>query len=80
MIWLAKNWRLVLAIAAALVVFIALIWIDQRGYDRGYQTHEAEIAKNEKVRTDDASRADENARRCALDPACLMSDDGFKRD
>lgn len=79
MTWLIKNWRLVLAIAAAVAVFFALIWVDQRGYDRGYQTHQAEIAKQEKERTNAANRADDDARRCAGDPACLMSDDGYQR-
>lgn len=74
--------NLKLVIAAAVLAALALAgWrIGDRAYDRGYGARVAEEAAVIKERTDAATRADDDARRCAADPGCRLQDDGYRRD
>lgn len=78
--WCKANWKLV----AAGLVLAALAWgawqIDAAATDRCEAGFEAREARHLKEQTNAANAADDAARRCAGDPACRLSDDGYRRD
>lgn len=78
--WISASWRIVLACVAAVAIFGALAWWDHRAYQRGYDAYKSEAEHAERERTNAANHADDDARKCALDPDCRMRDDGFRRD
>ncbi|MEP9368645.1 hypothetical protein [Xanthobacter sp. VNH20] len=82
--WALANWKLVAAGAAFVAVIGALaaagITINNRAYERGYATHQAEQAVISQEKTNAANRADDAAARCALDPDCRLRDDGYRRE
>lgn len=77
---LFANWRILLTLLAPILLAIIAWGIDGHGYDRGYAARVAEEATIIRERTDAANRADDDARRCAADPACRLSNDGWRRD
>lgn len=74
------NWKLVLVGLALLGAGALVLKINNDAYDRGYAAYQAEVAAATREKTDAANRADSDAARCSLDPACRLRDDGFKRD
>lgn len=82
--WALANWKLVAAGAAFVAITGALaagaLTINNRAYERGYATHQAEQAAQIQEKTNAANRADDAAARCALDPDCRMRDDGWRRE
>lgn len=79
---LAAAWKFRVPLAA-LAAALFLVWsyyaVDDAGYKRGYETRVAEEAAEAKKRVEDATKADENARRCAADPECRMRSDEWER-
>jgi hypothetical protein len=65
-------------VVAAILVVITAVYF--KGRSDGYSSYEAAAAKQLKEKADAASTADDNARRCASDPSCRLSNDGFRRD
>ena len=80
MTWAIANWRLLAGVAAGLALIAAVWWIDSRGYERGKSAALIEQSAKDRRLTDEANRADADARRCAADPACRMQSDGWRRD
>jgi hypothetical protein len=82
LIWplVKANWKV---IGIVLAVLALLTWhkiqVNQAWRD-GRAALKAEQAAEAKRRNDDANAADADARRCASDPACLLQDDGNRRD
>jgi len=78
MTWL--QIKLALKVAAVLTAgWFAWSWND-RAWQRGYDARIAEETATVKEKTDAANRADGDAARCVLDPACRVQNDGFRRD
>lgn len=77
---LLSHWR-ALAVAAGAIALVLAAWRwDAAAVRRGYEACRAEIIAAEERRTEDATDADEAARRCAADPECRMRRDPFRRD
>lgn len=72
--------RLSLAVAALLALSIGAGLIHRDGYDRGVAAEKAALAADNARRLRDATRANDDALRCAGDPACRLRSDGFRRD
>lgn len=70
-----------IGLGLALAGLVLAAWrIDAAAYGRGYKTRVAEEAALSQEKIHDANRADDGARRCALDPACRLRNDGWRRD
>lgn len=64
----------------ALAVAGALWWVYSEGKATGAASVRAEIEANNRRRLDRAILADQDAARCAADPACRLQSDGFRRE
>lgn len=71
--------RIYVIIAAIAAGFLVLGTIYQVGRSHGGDAVRAEIAKETRRRLNDATIADDVHNRCIADPACRLSDDGYKR-
>jgi len=80
MTWLLANWRIVAAAGVLAALSLAAWRINDMAYERGKASVVADQIQIERRLTDDANRADADARRCAADPACRMQNDGHRRD
>lgn len=78
--WALANWKLIAAGAVVAALAAGAITINNRAYERCYATHQAEQAAKTQEKTDAANRANDDAARCALDPACRLRDDGYRRE
>lgn len=67
-------------LALVALVLGAIGGVYMKGRADGYAKHVSEIALIAKEKTDAANRADDAARRCSADPACSLSNDGYRRD
>lgn len=67
-------------LAAVLLVLAAIGGVYMKGRSDGYDKHVVEVTLIAKEKTDAANLADDAARRCAADPACSLSNDGYRRD
>lgn len=65
---------------AGLVILLLMGWLYQQGRRDGAAAVRAEIAAENARRLNDATRADDASRKCAADPVCRLSNDGFRRD
>jgi len=77
---LLTNWRLVLGVAVVFGLGLAAWRIDSRAYERGRASALAEQAAIIEGKTDAANALEDARRRCNLDPACRLQDDGYRRD
>ncbi|MEW6256844.1 MAG: hypothetical protein AB1592_12890 [Pseudomonadota bacterium] len=78
--WIVTNWRL-LALAGAVAALAFAGWrIDAAATVRCEAGFLARQARAIEEKTNAATDADDDARRCALDPACRLRDDGWRRD
>lgn len=67
--------------AVALVVILgALALIYREGRKNGEATLRAEIAAEQERKLRNATKADDDAMRCAADPGCRLQSDGHRRD
>jgi len=80
MTWLAGNWRIVAALGILAALALVVWRINDMAYDRGKASVVADQIQTERRLTDEANRADADARRCAADPECLRQNDGWRRD
>ncbi|MFD2678176.1 hypothetical protein [Camelimonas lactis] len=80
MTWLLANWRIGAAAGVLAALALAAWRINDMAYERGKASVVADQITKERRLTDDANRADADARRCAADPACRMQSDGWRRD
>lgn len=80
MTWLFANWRVVVAGLAVIAAGVMVIRFERDAYQRGYTAAIAEMQAAEQERTNAANAADDVVRRCLLDPACRVLDDGWRRD
>ena len=78
--WLLTNWRVALAVLAVVGAGLLVLKVENDAYRRGEAACAAQAAAADRERTDAANRADDDARRCLLDPDCRLRDDGFRRD
>lgn len=69
-----------LKLAAVGAALLALAYVASAIHKAGYNAATATVATQEKERTNAANRADDAARRCAVDPDCRLRDDGLRRD
>lgn len=67
------------SLALALAVAGALWWTYTEGRKSGEATLRAEIADETERKLRDATKADDDAMRCASDPECLRSPDKWRR-
>lgn len=74
------HWRTVAALGAVAVLALLAWRINDLAYERGKADVLAERIQIERRLTDEANRADADARRCAADPACRLQSDGWRRD
>jgi len=75
-----KHWRVVAALGVIAALALLAWRINDKAFDRGKASVVADQIQTERRLTDDANRADADARRCAADPACRMQNDGHRRD
>jgi len=68
------------SLALALAVAGSLWWAYTEGRKSGEATLRAEIAAETERKLRDATKADDDAMRCAASPECRMQSDGFRRD
>ncbi|MFC0284821.1 hypothetical protein ACFFJB_14885 [Camelimonas abortus] len=78
--FILTHWRTVAAIGAVAVLALLAWRINDLAYERGKADATARQIHIERGLTDEANRADADARRCAADPDCLRRDDGWRRD
>lgn len=78
--WALANWRLIAAGAVLVALAAGAVTLNNRAYERGYASHQAEQAAQIQEKTNAANRADDLAVRCSLDPTCRLRDDGFRRE
>lgn len=71
--------RTILIVAAIMAVIGAATWAFKATYNAGWNAREVEIQAENQRRTRDANQADDAARRCAANPDCRLSDDGYER-
>lgn len=64
-----------LGVAACLAIGVAFVAVKKAGRD----AERAEQAETVRRKLNDATIADTAVTRCLADPACRLSDDGFKR-
>ena len=78
--WLSANWKVLAIVVGLLAVYIYHKVEVNRAWHAG-RTELKESQKKEAERRDqNAIEADRNARDCARDPACLLRNDGHRRD
>lgn len=65
---------------AALLCLAALTWLKYDIAKDAVEAFRVKLFTQETRRVKDATDADDAARRCALDPACRLRDDGWRRD
>jgi hypothetical protein len=68
----------ILALVAVCIVAAGSIALRIRA--DGYNSRVVEEVRATTKRSTNANRADDAARRCAADPDCRLSNDGFRRD
>lgn len=68
-----------LYIGLAVAMLAAISYIGHSIYQAGKDSARAEQAETVKRKLNDATIADTDVTRCLADPACRLSDDGFKR-
>lgn len=67
-------------IAVVVGVILTGLWaVYREGKKAGEANVRAEIAAEQERRLRNATKADDDALRCALSPECLHSDDGWRR-
>ena len=66
------------AIAAVIVAVVIIVYF--KGRADGRASYAAQATQQLKEKSDAASKADDDARRCASDPDCRLSNDGYRRD
>lgn len=82
MIWLFNNWRII-AVAAVVgwLGFQLGGWREYgRGWDEGREALATDTKRSLEEKNDEAARADRAIRLCLSDPACRVSDDGWRID
>lgn len=67
-------------VGLALLCLAALAWLKYDVARDAVQAFQAKMFTQEAGRVKDATNADDAARRCTLDPACRLRDDGWRRD
>ena len=67
-------------LAAAIAIVVMLGFAYHTVKDMGRQQERVERAAEVQKRLNDATLADTAATRCLADPACRLSNDGFRRD
>jgi hypothetical protein len=82
MIWVLDNWRALTAAAlAGWIGFQLGGWREyRRGWDEGRENLTAQTKLILEEKNDEAARADRAMRLCLVDPACRLSDDGWRID
>ena len=79
-LFVKANWK---PIAAVLAVLLVIGWHKKQVNDAWHEGREAlkiEQKKEAEKRDANANAADRDSRKCSDDPACLMRDDGHRRD
>lgn len=73
--------RTIIGGTAAFAVLAFLWWrVDASAYHRGYAARVTEEVAADARRMNDATHADDDARRCAADPDCRLRRDPYQRD
>jgi len=73
-------WKPIAAGIAALLIIAACWRIHDAIWQAGYDARTAQAAAEVQRKLHDANLADDASRRCAADPACRLSNDGYRRD
>lgn len=66
--------------AAAALCLAAFLWFRYDIASDAVQAFRAKLLTQGAARVQDAVKADDDARRCSLDPTCRLSNDGWRRD
>ena len=67
-------------VVLALALAGAVAWLRSDAASDAVTDAKAKRLGHETKRVEDATKADDASRKCAADPACRMSDDGWRRD
>lgn len=78
--FLKANWKPLAIVAAVLVLWTWHKIEVNKAWNAGRSALIAEQVEEAKRRNADAQAADAAARKCAVDPACRLQDDGHRRD
>jgi hypothetical protein len=67
-------------VGSCLIIAAGIAWLRWDAGDRAVEKYKDRLEQVDIDRTEDATKADDDARRCARDDTCWMRNDGWRRD